>query len=257
MGTDEQPIDLGLIETTADNSREDLQLEEVFLSAAERAKLGMKNYGLSFNLVAGGDHYAPSRDFARNYPRMIEMVIGCFSSRYWPKLMDLHWQLYCLEQGTDWTNMSEQEREKSQDEAFDALERCKDTYCNFLQEACEDKRQGCTQALVNVGWGDVDHASKIAWLAMLGEVVSGQIYQGIRDLQREPGEVPADFAQLLKGGHEMRQFDNGIDGASEAKLDRQREMRNGVRKLRAAGFSFDELRELVADVEFGRVPIDE
>jgi hypothetical protein len=221
----------------------------------EKALVGDPNHGLSFRMEQGGDMYAPSRDFAHNYPQMIQTVIECFKHNYWPELWDSYLLAYCLANDEP-MQLEGLEADRLADAAFDELEQAKDTYCAFINEACADKAQGCTDALGEVGWGDVPVPAQVTWLAMLGQVLTGQLFQGIRDLQREPGDKPAEVEELLAAGHDARRFMNNIDAGEEKRADVELAVRNAVRVARASGMSFVDIEELVADVKLGRVAND-
>ena len=231
--------------------------EENEMTAADRmrqqAKNGDPNYGLAFSVEQGGNMYAPSRDFAYNYPRMITTIINCFSQNYWPELYNTYLEMYRVAHDIDELEF-EVNGDRYNNTAFDELEKAKDVYCAFINEAHEDKAQGCTDALGEVGWGDVPTPAQVTWLAMLGQVVTGQLFQGIRDMRREDGTKSAEIEELLEAGHDARRFMNGVDASEEKRADVEQLMRSATKRARAAGLSFDEIEELVADVKYGRVP---
>lgn len=232
--------------------------EENEMTAADRmrqqAKNGDPNYGLAFSVEQGGNMYAPSRDFAYNYPRMITTIINCFSQNYWPELYESYLELFRVSKGIPAADFARGLESRYNEEAFTELEKAKDVYCAFINEAHEDKAQGCTDALGEVGWGDVPTPAQVTWLAMLGQVVTGQLFQGIRDMRREDGTKSAEIEELLEAGHDARRFMNGVDASEEKRADVEQLMRSATKRARAAGLSFDEIEELVADVKYGRVP---
>jgi hypothetical protein len=217
-----------------------------------QALAGEKSYGIAFNVGAGGDMYAPSRDFALNYPQMVRMVVGCFNQEYWPELYSQY--LACWALANDKLPAAVSATDNLQ--AFAELEEAKNAYCAFLNQACVAEPQSCDQALEASGWLAQTTAAQTAWLAMLGQVLTGQLYQGIRDVQRVPGEVPATIEELLAAGQHVRRRMNGVDELRERRESVLRTVRHAIREARAAGLSFPEIAELVADVQFGRVPFD-
>jgi len=220
------------------------------LSKRARERAARKSYGIQFNVQKGGDMYAPSRDFAHNYPRMIEQVVRCFNQDYWPELYKLYVECYT---SSKHRGDGYEIGAGASEEAFAILEKTKDVYCKFINESYKRPGECCDDVLQRVGWLDLPVAAQVTWLAMLGQVMTGQLFAGVRDLYMG-GETPADFDVLMAAGHDARRAMNKIDKSVEVARDTNAGFRSAVRAARAAGLSFDEIAELCEDVKHGRVP---
>jgi hypothetical protein len=186
--------------------------------------------------------YAPSRDFAHNYPKMVQMVINCFNQDYWPELFAVY------------TRWALAENLWCDGRAFSELEKAKDIYCRFLNECCKDPDECCDDVLERVGWAEVPPAVQATWLAMLGQVVTGQLFAGIRDLHMRPdGTDPAEIAVLLEAGQDARRAMNRINKGAETQLDAEAVFRESARRARAKGLDDDAIARLLDDVKYGRV----
>lgn len=210
---------------------------EMLKRARKRAE--KKSYGIMFNKQEGGKFYAPSRDFAHNYPHMIDTIVKCFNEDYWPELFALYTEMYGQTSAA----------------AFDELEKAKDIYCKFINESYKDPNECCDDVLRRVGWLDVPVETQTTWLAMLGQIMTGQLFAGVRDLYMATEiPLPADIEVFMEHGHDARRAMNKIDKTTEVKSDIAAAFRESIREAREKGFSFDEIKELVEDVKYGRVP---
>ena len=214
--------------------------EERLIRARELAS--RKRYGLAFNTKPGEPMYALSRDFAYNYPQMISMIIRCFNQEYWPELMRTYYDTCALMYG--W----------SADDSWEKLVEAKDRYCTFINECWKNRGECCDDVLRRVGWLQVYPIVQAVWLAMLGQIMTGQLFSGVRDLylRADDSEPADDIDVLLAAGNRARQAMNHIDPEKESRRELLTRIRGTVSQGREAGLSFDELHELVEDVRLGR-----
>ena len=202
------------------------------------AKARFRGHGPSFNTKKGEVFYSPGRDFAYVYPEMLRSTLLAFNQGYWPKLFDAYARDMASKYGFD------------VERAFEELDKAKSAYYSFVDHCCDSENDSVADVLAKVGWPDsLYHESMVTWLAMLGQVVTGQIYAGVREITTQ-GEVSEASKMLVKLGHDARRAMNGL----VLKDDAATSFRLAVRRCRAAGLSFSEMKELIADVELGRVP---
>lgn len=141
---------------------------------------------------SSGPMYSPERDFAHNYPQMIKCVIDAFNRDYWPTLIDT----------------------LGGDPAFDAAVQAKDAYCKFVEICTDDPAESIDDVLTRSGFTAVPEVGRVAFLAMLGQVMTGQLFVGLRDVTALT-DKPACLAALLQGGDAVRRALNGIDLTTE------------------------------------------
>lgn len=153
---------------------------------------------LSYNIHPGGKMYAPARDFAYNYPEMLSCIIRCFNTEKWPELLDVTTEAR-FPVGPDPAMTLEERKEATWDEICTA----KDVYCEFLKICCEDPAENEDDVLRRAGWFDLHPAIQMSFLAMMGVVMTGQFFQGLRDVT-PGGTVPSEIAKLLQAGDNAR-----------------------------------------------------
>ncbi len=120
--------------------------------------------------------YNPGRDLAYTYPKAVEEVAKRFNDHRWQALEDL-----VAKDGVTF------------DQLCDAL----DCYICFLNAAHSSPSESMGDVLKRVGWLDQPEAAKIAIGAMLGTVVTGQLFYAIRDTS-SPDGPRADIQELLQ-----------------------------------------------------------
>lgn len=130
---------------------------------------------LEARLEPGGKLFSPARDLRWIYPQAIKAVCEHFNKRAWPDLIDL-----AAREGADW------------DDLCDAL----DKYCNYLNASVTDPEKSLHQVLEQVGWFEQPPAAQIAIMAMLGRVVTGQLFDSLRSTTYL-GEAPEGIEDVM------------------------------------------------------------
>lgn len=190
--------------------------------------------GVSYNREHGGLMYAPARDFAYNYPVMIRCIRDAFSREYWPGLLRL------VAKASIALPLTDEEYAAAEQAAWDDLERANLAFTQFINISCQDSSETFDDVCARSGWNDVPEPARMGWLAMLGTVMMGQLFQGLRDVTKEGVDAPSCAASLLRSGHKARCSSQGIDRDAEREHDLSRLMALG-RKLRDAGMSASDL----------------
>lgn len=160
---------------------------------------------LSYNMAPGGLHYAPARDYAYNYPQMIQSIIRAFNKDYWPDMLKT-----LAEARTDCTA-------EDFEPLWEDVCKAKDCFCEFINIICQDPEENVEQVLERSGFTKLCPAAQIAWMAMMGQVMTGQLFMGIRDITGM-GEQHASVLELLQVGHNARRLMNNADVAKERDL---------------------------------------
>lgn len=174
--------------------------------------------------------YCPERDFAYNYPRMVGCVIRAFNSDLWPELLSVL--------SVDFPG--------GKDQLWQEICTLKDRYCEFLNTCCHDPAESIADVLKRTGVQDVSPAAKVAWFAMLGEVVTGQLFQGVRDITVLGTQSPS-IVSLLASGRAAANALNNI--TTEKSVDKLSDNFNQtVRALRESGLSQQEIRDMLSKV---------
>jgi len=195
---------------------------------------------LAYNTGPGGLMYAPARDFAYNYPQMIACMRNAFSDKYWPALTDVLMTGACYDRPSDESTAAEL--------IWDGLCEANDAYANFLNICCQDPDESFEQVLVRSGWKEVPDFAKVGWFAMMGQIMSGQIFQGLRDITVAGATAPSCMADLLRSGHESRRL-NSNPGVSSEKEQAEllRCLTAQVSTLRTMGVGADQIKKAFSD----------
>jgi hypothetical protein len=126
----------------------------------------------------------------------------------------------------------------------------KDRFCQFLDTCCQDPNENLDQILERSGFQDVPHVAQIAWMAMLGQVMTGQLFQGIRDVTLQ-GEKHEMIVTLMQRAREAAAIFNGVydpfDSAHIA-LTQEERFRTLVTEMRESGMSQQNVRDMLANV---------
>jgi len=194
-----------------------------------------KAHGLQYNTGPGGLMYSPSRDFAYNYPQLVKCIINSFNVGRWPELVYTMSQAHYADR-----TLTEEE------DAFIWGKICeaKDVYCNFLNECCVDPDETVDQVLDRVGWNNLPEAAQITWLAMMGQVMTGQVFQGLRDVTYQGEGARSEVKELLQAGQAARRAMNGIDAETEREV-LELALKEAAEELAANGLSKSEILDIV------------
>lgn len=115
--------------------------------------------------------YCPGRDFINIYPAMFYNLAAQFDKGYWDEMI--------VE-----ANLS--------DDMVDAKNQVSDVMPvinQFIAYSCENETEKFDDVLRKVGWFALPYGARQVFLAMLGHLMLGQLFAGIRDVSYA-GEVP-------------------------------------------------------------------
>lgn len=115
--------------------------------------------------------YCPGRDFINIYPAMFYNLAVQFDNGYWDKLI--------IAAGID-------------ADIVEAKNKVSDVMLvvnKFIEQSCADETEGFTAVLTRAGWDTIDPKVQQLFTAMLGHLMLGQLFVGIRDVSAS-GEVP-------------------------------------------------------------------
>lgn len=182
-------------------------------------------HGVHYNLAPGGLMYSPARDFAYNYPQLIKCIIDSFNADYWPQL----------------TEVVGKAMDTSDDCAFDELCKAKEAYCQYINICCEDPTETVKDVLRRAGWFEIDDAAQAGWMAMMGYVMTGQLFGGLRDVTPEDQRARPEAEAMLEYGREARRVLNRVSKGDELKSD----FRELMRRMREDGDSWENIEALV------------
>ena len=123
-----------------------------------------------------------------------------------------------------------------------------DVFPKFIAICCQDSTETFADVVVRSGWQNVPEVGKIGWLAMLGEVMMGQLFQGLRDITKEGSTAPSCMEQLLRSGFNSALWHNSNGDADELLQNGVARFSAAARTLRLAGVSPTELRIVLETV---------
>jgi hypothetical protein len=170
-----------------------------------------KGHGISVRPKEGGLSYAPGRDFAEMYPAMLKSMTMCFERHDFPKILE---HVMAID-GCDI------------DTAFDIVCEANDVYWEFALLCTDSPTETVCECLTRAGWDDVSEGAKAGWLEMMGQIMTGQLCMGLRDIVPANGS-PADYVDSIRWYvDEGRRHQNGIDSKTELK----RKLQEAVRGL--------------------------
>jgi hypothetical protein len=174
--------------------------------------------------------YSPERDFAYNYPRMISCIIRCFNTEFWPELLQVLGANYPGGPDALWEELCE----------------TKDRYCEFLSTCCQDPNEKQpADVLIRSGFMQKSPLAQIAWMAMLGQVVTGQIFQGLRDITPS-GQQRSKVVELMISAKSAAEALNKTSDKYSAEQDKQFEQL--VLSMRESGLNQQQIRDKLSAV---------
>lgn len=185
---------------------------------------------VSYNTGPGGLMYAPARDFAHNYPQLVACVRNAFVEGYWPTLTQL------LGEAAD----------HSDEYVWDKLCDANDKFAEFIRLSCRDSTQSFDDVLAASGWSGLPEFAKVGWLAMLGTVMMGQLFQGLRDITAAGLQAPSCMDRLMRAGFDARRATNRPNVSCEQEQSEMLQMLSSVaQSLVTSGVSLDAIRKTV------------
>ena len=178
--------------------------------------------------------YNPERDFAYSHTNMVRCIISGFNSGRWPEVFATLVAAVPREEGD--SEMSHD------DKCWEGLMSAKDVYCNFINICCEDPDENYVAVIARSGWGDVGAPYRFAWLAMLGVVMTGQLFTGLRDVTAYDQARNSDVAELLKNSHKSRLIHNYLSEGDDLRQD----LREVGERLRNEDVSWDVIDRVIS-----------
>ena len=91
------------------------------------------------------------------------------------------------------------------------------------------------------GWGNIEGPYQFAWLAMLGVVMTGQIFVGLRDTTAYETPVRTDVENLVKHSHKSRLVHN-LPASDDLKQD----LKAVIEKLRDENVDWEVIDRIIA-----------
>ena len=177
--------------------------------------------------------YAPGRDFINVYPQMLQSVVRFFNQNRWPELTKLVAQL----EGS------------TEEAAQDLICEANNVFFQFISTCCQDSSERYDDVMRRVGWTQLPHSVRFAYLALLGSVTSGQLFAGLRDVSLDGESPPTHVKPLLDFyWQEARRCENALKTEEELVHD----FKTLVQQCRAGGIKYAELESLLSDCKIGR-----
>lgn len=155
-------------------------------AAKHKASFGMRPPG------GTGEFYNPARDFAYNYPQLLACVCKAFESSHWPEVKSFVAAAM---------NVTEEQ-------AWESLCDVNDAMMRYVNICCEDPTETVEDLLKRSGFVDLPNPARIGYMAMIGMVMVGQLFAGLRDVT-PLGNTRMDVSSLLRHGLFARNVLNG------------------------------------------------
>jgi hypothetical protein len=195
----------------------------------------MSGHGISLRPKgSGGEMYAPARDFAYNYPQMLKCIVDAFNKDYWPDLLE---------------DMGDDEKfdylaggDNPKDYVWEQTQKAEEAYCKFVSICTDDSEENVHDVLERSGFAEVDIRGQITFLAMMGQVMTGQLFAGLRDVT--PADASPKCLEFLQEGMNARKALNGVDPARDKHVT-QDILYSAVSNCFNQGMSKKEIREAV------------
>lgn len=183
--------------------------------------------------------YCPGRDFINIYPAMLRCIVQHFNQNRWPELVGMVAEL----------------NKQTIDGAEAELVKANDCFFRFIGICCENSEEKYDDVMRRAGWEELSPAARFGYLALLGCVVAGQLFAGLRDVSLE-GESPPPIARPLLRWYydEARRSENAIPRHE----DLITEFKYAVQNCRTGGISYETLSKIVFEYEAGNMrPVDD
>ena len=166
---------------------------------------------LQYNMGPGGLMYSPSRDFAYQYPAMIKRMRENFNHHNCPELEAV------VEAGMLAT--FEPKRPGDVPDVFGELDKANVAYSRFLEICCENPEETVADCLERSGFNDVHPAAQFGWLAMMGTIMTGQMFVGLRDITTRGPTAVTDEQEMNQAGDEASDAINKVTPIANADED--------------------------------------
>ena len=136
--------------------------------------------------------YSPERDFAYQYPALIKHIRRNFNLNLWPELMAV------VEAGMEASGIENPD-------VFTEMDKANIAYSRFTEICCENPKESVTDCLIRSGFKDVHPAAQFGWMAMMGAVMTGQLFIGLRDITYSDAGVSSrpSLTEMSEGSDEV------------------------------------------------------
>jgi hypothetical protein len=200
-------------------------------------------HGPEITPKAGGARYCPGRDFVHMYPAMIKCMTRCFNKELWP---DITAAAVDGLRGVTEVDVPEATLGTA---AWQAICEANDVYWEFLQACTDNADESVADVLERVGWLAVPRAGRQAYLAMMGQMMTGQLFAGLRDIVPDV-EKPDLYVEALRIYREQaRRYMNGTNNQDDAKTF----LKEALGELARAGVPRDQVVDLVKNMQAGLI----
>lgn len=159
---------------------------------------------------------------------MITCVIRAFNSELWPELLETLGKDYPGGADALWNDVCQ----------------AKDRFCQFLDTCCQDPNEKVGDVLKRSGFTDLPQTAQIAWCAMLGQIMTGQIFQGIRDVTAQ-GSQHEMIIKLMQQGLVAASV---LNKTPDGRVTEEEAFASTVTALREAGHTQQEVRDLLGKI---------
>lgn len=166
----------------------------------------MTAHNISIRPKSGGAVYSPQRDWVNCLPGIIKRVSLMFQQDSWPVVYDT--VAAALGDTTGETTSAE-------------LIKAHDAYHRFLTNCTKDCTQNIYDVLEESGFLDVAPAAQVGYLAMMANIFTGHIFEGLRDITQlgEVADPMKDLDRYNATGLDARRILNKMARGDDLKVD--------------------------------------
>lgn len=129
------------------------------------------NYGQDGSLP-----YAPQRDLRYIYPGILQAVCDRFNGGGWPALSNYAESRGCTGEDLIQAHLA---------------------FVSFVNNSCDNPEENMEQVLHSADWFNTPVEAQVAYMAMLGTVLAGQLFYALRDTTKL-GDKPDGAEDLMK-----------------------------------------------------------
>lgn len=185
--------------------------------------------------VAKNMRYSPVRDLAYCFPRQMAAVAQNFANRRWPELEDALCKIDSCDLATGEVNVGR---------VFEIL-----TEMMYSAADAAKTNEKLADRMREAGFSELPPGARIAVFAMLGSVVFGQFFNGLRDIT-PMGEIPPSTIKVhcQEIVEAARQMGSGLIPEVEQAAN---DVREATRAARQSGLTFEEIIQCVQQCRLG------
>jgi len=96
-------------------------------------------------------------------------------------------------------------------DVFEELDKANVAYSRYLEICCENPDETVSECLERSGFKDVHPAAQFGWLAMMGTIMTGQMFVGLRDVTTHGSTVVSDEPTMTDAGDEVSNALNKVE----------------------------------------------